>query len=132
MRDKKKIKNYVIWGAVAAVVNIGMFQFLMLLGMDYKVANLLAVLFNRCFTYVTNKLFVFKTRCRNNTELAKEMLSFFMARMATLVLDFAGVYLLVEFLGMEALVSKIITAGAVIATNYILSDLLVFNKGKKE
>ena len=128
MKNTRKIRDYVIWGAVAFFVNIGVFKALLLWGLDYKIANLLALLFNRMFTYITNKLFVFKTKCKDLFSLIKEMTSFFAARMLTLILDYFGVCLLVEVLRLDALFSKVIVSAVVIITNYLLSELVVFKK----
>ena len=128
MNKKRKIRDYIFWGAIAFFLNIGMFKVLMLCGFDYRFANILALLFNRIFTYVTNKLFVFKTKCKNYLLLIKEIASFFTARMITLFLDYFGVCLLVEVLDLSALYSKVIVSTVVIITNYFLSEWVVFKK----
>ena len=131
MHGKKQVKDYIIWGIVATFVNVGLFKLLLVVGIDYKVANLSAIIFNRFFSYIANKLFVFRTKCKDIVELLQEMLSFFVARLVTLLIDYFGVYFLVEFFDIGAMKSKISVAVVVIVANYLLSKFFVFSKGRR-
>jgi len=124
----KELRDYIIWGVVSAFVNIGTFQFLILIGIEYKVANVIALIVNRVFCYIVNKKLVFKTICDSKKALLIEILSFFGARMVTFLLDYFGLILLVEVIGVNKLIGKVIVAIAVIISNYILSKFFVFRK----
>lgn len=126
----KEFRDYLIWGVISAVVNIGIFRILVLIGIDYRMSNIVALLINRIFCYITNKLFVFRTRCKNILLLLYEFLVFMTARMITFFLDYFGVIILVEFMKLDSTVSKIITSVLVIISNYTFSKLYVFkNRG---
>ena len=56
----------------------------------------------------------------------REMLSFFLARSVTLLIDYFGVIILTETIGVDLFICKIITSIAVIICNYVLSKLYVF------
>lgn len=124
----KELRDYAIWGVIAAFVNVGVFQILLLCDVDYKIANITALIFNRFFCYFTNKYFVFRTKCENATATIKEMISFFMARMVSFFIDYFGVIIMVEYIKMNELVSKLIVAFVVILTNYTFSKFVVFKK----
>ena len=128
LKTSKEFRDYIIWGVISAVLNVGIFQCLVLIGIEYKIANIITLVFNRIFCYLTNKFFVFHTRCASVGALLKEMLSFFLARMVTFLMDYFGVILMVEVIGMNSLISKIISAVIVIICNYIFSKLIVFRK----
>lgn len=125
---QKEIISYAFWGGISAVLNIGLFQFLVCLGMDYRISNGITLMANRIFCYMTNKLFVFHSKCNNIVELLKEMGSFFCSRIITFFLDYIGVIILVQFIGMVTFWSKIFLAGIVILINYVLSRKVVFRK----
>lgn len=126
--EDREFRDYIIWGVVSAVVNVGLFKVFVSTGMEYRIANILTLLFNRIFCYLTNKFFVFHTKCENILTLLKEIISFFLARMVTFLIDYFGVVFLVEIIGMDSFISKLITSIIVIASNYTFSKLYVFKK----
>lgn len=130
-KDSKEIRNYIFWGIISAGVNIGIFRILVLVGLDYKVANIITLVINRFFCYFTNKFFVFKTKSENFISMMKEMLFFFLSRFVSFLMDYFGVIIMVEFLKMNETVGKITIALIVIISNYVFSKFLVFNKGNK-
>lgn len=127
-RTKKELINYIFWGIISTALNIGFFQLLLLLKADYRIANIITLIFIKIFCYVTNKLFVFRSKCDGFVELLKEMGSFFCARLITFLIDYFGVVILVEFIKLDAFWSKVIMAGVVIFANYIFSEKMVFKR----
>ena len=126
MRNKEELVQYIIWGILSSILNIGLFQVLMILRIDYRVANGITLVVVKVFSYITNKLFVFKTPYNSIYFLLKEISSFFLARGVTFILDFVGVMLLVEFFHWRAFWSKCFISTIVIILNYILSKKIVF------
>ena len=61
MKDKREMTQYVIWGVLSAVLNVGLLQILILGSVDYRIANLITIIVVKIFCYVTNKFFVFRT-----------------------------------------------------------------------
>ena len=72
-----------------------------------------------------SRRFVFQSR---NPEVLKEMVSFFSARVVTLLLDMGLMFLFVTAGGMNDRIAKVIVQIAVIIANYLLSKLIVFRK----
>lgn len=91
-----EIVKYGITGLATTLVNIAVYQFL-LLYLDYKISNLIAIVASKLFAYVTNKLFVFGSKCRSVKELLTEMLRFVLARGATGLFDYFGLFLPLRF-----------------------------------
>ena len=95
------------------------------------VANIVAII----FAFVTNDYFVFN---QIRTGWFRRLVKFFMARLATLVLDLALAYLLVtkypqiigqfvnDNIAMVNMVETIFSQVLIIVLNYVLSKLLVF------
>ena len=81
------------------------------------------------FAYVTNRAFVFRSK---NPSIWKELTSFVSARLVTLGLEMAVMWLLVSMFHMDDWVATFICAVLVTITNYILSKFIVFRKKKSE
>lgn len=124
--------RYLFWGVASSVLNIGLFQGLVMFGVDYRISNIVTLVVVKIFCYITNKWFVFKTPYEGLMPFLKEMFSFALARGVTFLLDFFGVMFLVELIGAGKFASKCIMAVIVIIVNYVLSKKYVFrgNKGQ--
>jgi len=120
-----ELLRYGFFGAATTVVNVAVYQLLLLI-LDYRLSNLLAVLLSKLFAYVTNKRFVFHSRCRNVPELLREMLRFFLARGATGLLDYFGLIVAVDVFHLDPVWSKYGLQILVIVLNYILGKKTVF------
>lgn len=127
----REIYDYILWGILAAGLNIGLFQVLVMVRLDYRVGNTITLITVKIFCYVTNKLCVFHTKCNNKKELIKEMLTFFSARMATLFLDYFMVVFLIEIIRLDLLTGKMISASIVIVMNFIFSKKVFYRTKEK-
>lgn len=123
-------RDYIIWGAASAVLNIGGFQLLIFMGADYKTANIITLIANRFFCYITNKIFVFRTKCDDCQQLIKEIVLFILARSVTFLMDYFGVVLLVEVIGIKSFISKAVLMVLVVLTNYLSGKWFVFKKDR--
>lgn len=128
MEKKREMIQYIIWGALSAILNVGLFQILILGSVDYRIANLITIIVVKIFCYVTNKFFVFRTPYEGLKVLLKEMLAFIFARGVTSILDYVGVLVLVELFKCQEMFSKCVMAVVVVVVNYIFSKFFVFKK----
>lgn len=132
MTEKKKsfseIVRYGIAGVTTTLVNIGLYQGLLLFGIDYKAANLIAIIGSKIYGYIVNKLFVFKSHCATRKELLIEIGKFIGARGITGIVDYLGLILLVEVFNLDKVISKYGITVVVIVLNYIFGKFLVFKK----
>lgn len=78
--------------------------------------------------YITNKIWVFESKCNSLKELLKEMLSFFSARAFTTVLSLLSSYVFVDKLHYNNLIVQYSTTVIVIILNYVFSKLFIFKK----
>ena len=118
--------RYGITGLTTTIVNLVIYHALLLLGVDYRISNLIALVGAKLYGYIANKLFVFRTHCEGKKEIFKEILRFFFARSITWVVDYFGLIIAVEVMGFDRLVSKYVLQVFVIAINYILGKHMVF------
>lgn len=132
MKDRREIVSYLFWGILSSALNVGLFQGLVMAGVDYRISNVATLIVVKVFCYVTNKWFVFRTPYTGLGPFLKEMVSFVLARGFTFLLDFLGVMLLVEVMGADKFLGKCVMTAVVVAVNYILSKRYVFrgNKGQ--
>lgn len=141
----KELIIYGIFGVGTTLVNFLTYKlFNVLLGVEYYlVSNIIAWFVSVIFAYVTNKLFVFESKSWKLKVVAKEVPSFFAARVFSFLVEEAGLFLLVDILGMEDfgvdilgftisgnMISKVILAVVVVVLNYFFSKFVVFRKKK--
>lgn len=125
----REMLSYIFFGVCTTVVNIAVFQAWhcpspLELGCEQRFAWVLSVL----FAFVTNKLFVFQSKKSGSKRFIWEAVTFFAARVLSLGIDMAGMWLLLDCLGVNSLFSKILMNVVVIIVNYILSKFIIFRK----
>lgn len=152
--DKKKstakeVIAYLVCGVLTTVVNVAVYHILYKLGCGVTTSGIISVVCAKIFAYVSNKIFVFNSKCENKKELGMEVWRFVLARGLSGVLDvglttlFAWLiphnYELAFSLGgcyfafqvvTPGVAAKYITQPIVIVVNYILGKSYVF-KGQK-
>ena len=146
----KEVIAYLVCGVLTTVVNVAVYHILYKLGCGVTTSGIVSVVCAKIFAYLSNKLFVFNSKCENKKELGKEVWRFVLARGLSGVLDvglttfFAWIipknYELALSLGgcffafrivSPGVAAKYITQPIVIIVNYILGKGYVF-KGKKD
>lgn len=140
----KELVKYVIFGGLTTVVSLASFKlFDFILGEKlYLVSNILSWILSVAFAFVTNKLWVFESKSREGKTVLREGLSFAGARLFSLGVEEAGLWLLISVVGMGNitpltvvsfqingnLIAKIIMQAVVVVLNYILSKFWIFKK----
>ncbi len=135
MNKYAQIISYGIIGTATMIINIATYQILILLSIDYKIGNLIAIILTKIVAYILNKEYVFHTKCENISELIKEMTRYIFARGITGVIDYLGVIVLVEFFHFDKVYVKYFIQLIVVILNYVLGKNIVFvsaRKSKKE
>ncbi len=146
---KQKLKElilYVLFGGLTTVVNFVVYFLCQhLLGEKlYLVSNVAAWIFAVAFAYVTNKLWVFESKSWKKDTVWAELSKFVAARLFSLGLEEAGLYLLIDLMHFNSwsfsLLGYAVSGGAVakltmqvmvVILNYIFSKLLIFRKKGK-
>lgn len=123
---KKELISYLIFGVLTTVVNIVVYYvFNTWLQVNYLVSNAIAWIASVLFAYITNRKYVFGSK---NTSMINELVKFIGARLSTGIMDMILMWLLVDILSMNSMVSKIVVNVLVIVLNYVLSKVFVFKK----
>lgn len=122
---------YAVFGFLTFLVGIVIYQGLIELGMDYKISNIFSLLLGKLFAYVTNKLFVFRTRNKNFIEFCKEFGRFVVTRGFTALIDYFGVIIAVECFCIGEIIAKYVLMVIVIILNYIFGKMIVFRKAER-
>ena len=85
------------------------------------------------FAYLTNRLFVFKSRS-HGTGILKEAALFYAARILTLFVDLLMMFLLVDLTGLAGrlyeFMARCFVSIIILTLNYIISKFLIFKKQK--
>ena len=125
----KELILYVIFGGCTTLINIVVyFVCRRWLWMAVVPADVMAWFLSVVFAYVTNKLFVFESKSWQTKLVLKEVAEFFAARVFSLGVDVALLYMTVELLGWWEMPMKITANVVVIIINYIFSKWIIFNK----
>lgn len=128
IKKHKEFISYGFFGGLTTLLHFLMFYVLIKIGIKYYIANIITLITIKTLAYILNKLFVFKTKCKNKKELFKEIFKYIISRLFTMILDYFGLILLVEVFNMNELLGKGIILILVIIINYFLCKLFVYKK----
>jgi len=127
----EEVIKYLFFGVLTTLVSIVIYWiFTKLFNVNYMISNVISWIGSVSFAYITNKLFVFKSKCDNEKDVIIEIYQFFKYRLFSLVIDILLMYLFVEIFSVDDMISKLIVQVIVIVLNYLFSKLFVF-KNKK-
>ncbi len=122
----KEVIHYLISGGLTTVFNIVCYFVLTkIFGIDYMISTVIDWILTVLLAYILNKVFVFYSKS-NGKELIKEIYEFFKYRIFTLVIELGLMYLFVDILFINDMISKIIVQIVVIILNYVFSKLFIF------
>lgn len=121
-----EITRYAFWGVVTVLFSMFSFWALLRTGIDYKTANLTSILLTKMEAYLTNKYFVFKSKNASVRELLLEMLRFIGARGLSGIVEFAGLIVLVDLLGVRKMIGKGVMIVITTIMNYMLGKKVVY------
>ena len=144
----EEVIKYVVFGVLTTLVNLIIFKiFDKILGADlFMVTNVIAWVGAVIFAYITNKLWVFESKSWRGSTVIKELIGFFGARIFSLGVEEAGLWLMVDILkfknmsGFEIFsfkfdgnfIAKLIMQVVVVVLNYFFSKFVIFRKKKKK
>ena len=142
-KKHKELILYIFFGGVTTLVNLAVFKLCNLaLGERwYLLSNIVAWVAAVAAAYISNKLWVFESKSWAAPVLAREIPSFVGARVFSLLVEEAGLWITVDLLGWGRwsltlwgvtvggkMICKILLAVIVVLLNYVFSKLVIFNK----
>lgn len=127
--------NYLFFGFLSFLVNMVAYAAAArVLGADNEkvilvlIATSFAWVIAVLFAYWTNRTFVFKSRITDKAGVSKEFMTFVSARIVTGILELIIMYVMVDIMDIDDMISKFVCNVVVIISNYIFSKLWVFKK----
>ena len=131
----KEVINYLIFGVLATIVNLGVKYLLLFTILDavnpvqLQIAVIISWIVACVFAYFTNRTIVFKSKSK---DILKEAISFFTARLITLGMEMLIMFIFVTALKLNSdlwvVLWSAVSQAVVIVSNYIFSKLLIFKK----
>lgn len=146
-KKHSEIISYLFFGVMTTLINFVVFwAFGLILSSElYLISNAIAWLAAVIFAYITNKLFVFKSKSFAIGVIISEIPEFLGARIFSFLIEEAGLWLLVDILSMGKItfspfgisisgqmIAKIILAVIVVILNYFFSKFIIFKKKPEE
>jgi len=122
--------NYLVVGGIGTLVSIVSFALLLNL-MSTVAANIVSWIVVVILMYVLNRYFVFSEHAKGFAAIAREIVSFVMARVATLLLETFIVWLGIDMMKLNAIAIKTFAQILVIVLNYFFSKFFIFKDSKK-
>ena len=130
LKKYKFIILYGIFGILTTIINIVTYALCYeMFNISNVVSNIIAWILSVLFAFITNKIWVFESKCFDFKIFIKELWNFIVCRLATGALDLGIMYVGVDLLKGPALILKIASNIIVIILNYVMSKLFVFKKG---
>ncbi len=133
----RETRDYIIFGVLTTIVSyVSYFIFARplegVIGRDNAVmlATALAWCCAVAFAFVTNKLFVFKSKSWSFDVIKIEIPAFLGARIFSGVFEFGWMWLTAVYLGWYDLLCKFIAQVIITVMNYFFSKLFIFKKNR--
>ena len=113
---------YVLSGGTAAVVDFGSYAIFIRLGVWYLAASVISSTLGFFTTFLLNKYAVF----RRGNDFLRHLGRFFIVDMANTAASTGVLYLLVDSMGVEKQLAKLIAMGMVVLWNFFVYKFLVY------
>jgi len=125
----KEIALYLVFGGATTVLNFVVYiLFSFAAGLPAWLSNAAAWVVAVAFAFVTNKVFVFKSKTKGGPIVLREAAIFFAARVASGAISTAAMLVFVDFLAFNEFVIFTACQVFVIVFNYVSSKWLVFRR----
>ena len=131
VENLKEIVRYLIVGVLTTVVSLGSYYLCVTLFLNpenpfqLQVANIISWIAAVTFAYFASRKYVFNSKNENKL---KEFVSFYIARITTLLMDMAIMFIGVSLLHGNDKIVKLLVQVIVTISNYIFSKVFVFRQ----
>lgn len=134
MNNIKKILNketisYVIFGVLTTIINLTSYYFFSkIININYLISNIISWIISVIFSYITNKLYVFNSKDKRMDVIVKEFIKFINCRLTSGFIEVLLLFLLVDIMKINDIISKLAIGVIVVVLNFIFSKIFVFQK----
>lgn len=131
-KKHEEVINYLFFGGLTTVVSIGSYAiFAKVFGLSIVISNIISWIIAVLFAFITNKIFVFKSKNKTVKDFLAECFKFYSARIFSLGVETLILYIGATLLHINDIIVKILAQIVVVILNYILSKLIVFKNKEK-
>ena len=126
--NKKSIKDfllYIIVGGIATVAEWAVFFVLGKVSLHYAAATAIAYILSTFVNWLAGRILVFKER---NQPIIKEIVSVYLASIVGLLLNLLIMWVAVDLLSLNQMLSKIAATGIVFVYNFLVRKLLIYKE----
>lgn len=122
---------YVLVGGITTFVSLGL-KFILdrffgiIGGLSVAIAEPTAMV----VAYVMNKIWVFRTKCKDFKDLVREAISFFSTRIFTIFLSGIISIIFVDILHFNNMIVQVVASVVVVILNYVFAKLIIFKEEK--
>ena len=125
----KETISYVIFGILTTIVNlISYYFFSNIININYLISNTISCIISVVFAYITNKFYVFNSKDKRKDVMVKEFIKFVNCRLTSGVIEILLLFLLVDMMKVNDIISKLAIGVIVVVLNFIFSKIFVFQK----
>lgn len=122
LRHLPQFSLYVLSGGTAAVVDFGSYSLLLYFGIWYIAASVVSGVLGFVTTFLMNKYVAFRKR----DNMLRHLLRFFIVDMFNILAITLVLYGLVDGLGMDKQIAKILAMGMVVLWNFFVYKFFVY------
>ncbi len=130
MRKKSNIKDFLLYlvvGGIATVTEWVLFFIMDKCYIHYAIATAIAYILSTFVNWLVGRLLVFKD---NHSSFLKEILSIYVASIVGLLLNLIIMWLAIDVININEMISKISATAIVFFYNFIVRKLLIYKNDK--
>jgi putative flippase GtrA len=120
---RQRIVLYAIIGGACAFIDLGAYNFLLLLSVHYQIANVFSIWLAATIKFFINKKYTFKNKSKN---VKKQYASSLIVLIIYVLFTGILLYFFVELLSINESISKVLVLFLGLFVNYILDKLITF------
>jgi len=129
IKKNREVIAYLFFGVLTTIVNfVAYYMATKYLNMHYLVATAFSWVTAVLFAYVTNRIWVFRSKRRGFIGIAREFLLFIAGRVISGLVEILLMFILVDMLLTIDLVAKAICSVVIVVLNYVFSKLIIFKR----
>lgn len=132
LRKYEHLIAYLFFGVLTTLINLISFWLISkFTSVETIPATIISWIIAVIFAFVTNKIWVFKSKNKSRKETTKEIINFLIARIITLFVEVFIMWLMVDHFHHDKLIWKLLCNVITVVLNYLFSKLFVFKGSHK-
>lgn len=122
-----EITLYVFFGGLTTVVNfVAYFLARDFFNLNFVISNTISWISAVLFAFITNKIWVFKSKTETFIELIIEFSKFIFYRLLSFGIDMGSMFVFIKVFHLSDFIAKLFTQIFIVISNYVFSKLFIF------